>query len=52
VTRCQSAAIGHLYVDGCIGDARIDMGALGFKVVTRGAGVGDSVIVELGWGTA
>jgi hypothetical protein len=41
-----------LDVDGIGRGLGVDVWALRFEVVTGSAGVGNSIIIELGWGTA
>ena len=52
MTGVQATTIGHLDSDGLTGDAGVDVGTLGFQVVSRGASIGDSIVIERGWGTA
>jgi hypothetical protein len=52
VRGCESTAIRHCDGDGITGNAGIDVGAGWFEIMSGGSGVCDSIIVELGWGSA
>ena len=48
----DATAVGHFDGDGVAGRAGVDMGTVWFKVMSRGASVGDTIVIDRGWGTA
>ena len=52
MTGVYYTAIGHLDGDGLAGYAGVGMGTVGFEIMSRGASIGDPIIIDRGWDTA